>query len=157
MKHLKMQNSVKQHQKKRINQSESPYVAPLKLQLVISNKCTIRKTYRNYQIKKLIFFNCINEFDVIEQKQYKNCEQKRPFHKQKGGIKMLSLFQASLNTCYTIKWCILNDNQMEKLKKNGLIQGAEIKVISSYFGNVIVAVNGRRLALGKDTAARIKI
>ena len=56
---------------------------------------------------------------------------------------MYSLVDASLNTLYTIKWNICSDEKMSLLEKLGLVQGAKVSVIASYFGNVIVSVNGQ--------------
>ena len=67
---------------------------------------------------------------------------------------MYSLVDASLNTLYTIKWNICSDEKMSLLEKLGLVQGAKV---SSYFGNVIVSVNGKRIAIEKDTAERVKV
>ena len=70
---------------------------------------------------------------------------------------MYSLVDASLNTLYTIKWNICSDEKMSLLEKLGLVQGAKVSVIASYFGNVIVSVNGKRIAIEKDTAERVKV
>ena len=70
---------------------------------------------------------------------------------------MYSLVDASLNTLYTIKWNICSDEKMSLLEKLGLVQGAKVRVIASYFGNVIVSVNGNRIAIEKDTAERVKV
>ena len=68
---------------------------------------------------------------------------------------MYSLVDASLNTLHTIKWNICSDEKMSLLEKLGLVQGAKVSVIASYFGNVIV--NGKRIAIEKDTAERVKV
>ena len=68
---------------------------------------------------------------------------------------MYSLVDASLNTLHTIKWNICSDEKMSLLEK--LVQGAKVSVIASYFGNVIVSVNGKRIAIEKDTAERVKV
>ena len=70
---------------------------------------------------------------------------------------MYSLVDASLNTLHTIKWNICSDEKMALLEKLGLVQGAKVSVIASYFGNVIVSVNGKRIAIEKDTAERVKV
>ena len=70
---------------------------------------------------------------------------------------MYSLVDASLNTLYTIKLNICSDEKMSLLEKLGLVQGAKVNVIASYFGNVIVSVNGKRIAIEKDTAERVKV
>ena len=66
---------------------------------------------------------------------------------------MYSLVDASLNTLYTIKWNICSDEKMSLLEKLGLVQGAKVSVIASYFGSV----NGKRIAIEKDTAERVKV
>ena len=50
---------------------------------------------------------------------------------------MYSLVDASLNTLHTIKWNICSDEKMSLLEKLGLVQGAKVSVIASYFGNVV--------------------
>ena len=70
---------------------------------------------------------------------------------------MYSLVDASLNTLYTIKWNICSDERMSLLEKLGLVQGAKVSVIASYFVTVIVSVNGKRIAIEKDTAKRVKV
>ena len=60
---------------------------------------------------------------------------------------MYSLVDASLNTLYTIKWNICSDEKMSLLEKLGLVQGA----------NVNVSANGKRIAIEKDTAERVKV
>ena len=35
--------------------------------------------------------------------------------------------------------------------------GDQVQVVSSYFGNVIIKVKGKRLAITRDTAERIKL
>ena len=64
---------------------------------------------------------------------------------------MYSLVDASLNTLHTIKWNICSDEKMSLLEKLGLVQGAKVSVIASYFGNVIVSVNGKRIAIEKES------
>ena len=39
----------------------------------------------------------------------------------------------------------------------GIVQGADVDVVSSFFGNVIVGINGKQVALSKDVADRIKV
>ena len=56
---------------------------------------------------------------------------------------MYSLVDASLNTLHTIKWNICSDEKMSLLEKLGLVQGAK--------------VNGKRIAIEKDTAERVKV
>ncbi len=70
---------------------------------------------------------------------------------------MLSLSCVPVDTVQTIKWCTANDCDNEFFEKIGLLPGATVKVITSYFGNVIVSVGDIRLALGKDMADRIKV
>ena len=67
---------------------------------------------------------------------------------------MYSLVDASLNTLHTIKWNICSDEKMSLLEKLGLVQGAKVSVIASYFGNVIVSVNGKRIAIEKVLICR---
>lgn len=74
-----------------------------------------------------------------------------------GGEKMRPLSCAPADTLQTIKWCILEDCDGCLLKSLGLVQGAEIKIIASHFGNVIISVGNLRIALGKEIADRIRV
>lgn len=70
---------------------------------------------------------------------------------------MRSLSCVPADTLQTIKWCIFEDCDRCLLESLGLIQGAEIKIISSHFGNVIISVGNLRIALGKEIADRIRV
>lgn len=67
---------------------------------------------------------------------------------------MMSLSNAADGFCSTIAW-----NYADKALFGDcpLDTGDEVQVISSFFGNVIVRVHGRCLAITKDTAERIKM
>lgn len=70
---------------------------------------------------------------------------------------MMALSKASTGTIDTVKW-----NFSEYCNENltgavALKPGTLIEVVSSYFGNMIIHVNGRFLALDKDTADKVKI
>lgn len=70
---------------------------------------------------------------------------------------MCSLSCAPADTLQTIKWCILEDSDCCLLESLGLVQGAEIKIIVSHFGNVIISVGNMKIALGKEIADRIRV
>lgn len=70
---------------------------------------------------------------------------------------MLSLVNASLDKLYQIKWCISRGEGGSLLERLGIVQGADVRVVSSYFGNVIVCVDGKRIAIDRDLAAVVKI
>lgn len=68
---------------------------------------------------------------------------------------MMALSQANVGTIDTIKW---NFSDYENLTgMSALRPGTWIEVVSSYFGNIIISVNGKFLALDKDTADKVKI
>ena len=69
-------------------------------------------------------------------------------------IIVMSLSNATDGFCSTIAWncadkALFGDCQ--------LYTGDEVQVVSSFFGNVIVRVHGRCLAINKDAAERIKM
>lgn len=68
------------------------------------------------------------------------------------GIFMLSLSQAPIGTVETIKWNLGYTNCVSSLTEGNIIE-----VIASYFGNVIVKSNGKRFAIDKDAANKIKL
>lgn len=70
---------------------------------------------------------------------------------------MLSLSCVPVDTIQTIKWYATRDCDNISFEKIGLLQGTTVKVVASYFGNVIISVGDIRLALGKDIADRIKV
>lgn len=70
---------------------------------------------------------------------------------------MMALSKATVGTVDTVKWNF-SDYCKEHLSETlSLEPGTHIKVVSSYFGNMIICVNGRFLALDKDTADKVKI
>ena len=50
-----------------------------------------------------------------------------------------------------------DDAAKKHLNELGFVEGAEIEVVSSVGGNVIVALYGSRLALNRDLAMRIMV
>lgn len=71
-----------------------------------------------------------------------------------GGSIMMSLANAAVGSNGTVAWNladrrIFGDCQIDT--------GDEVSVIASYFGNVIVRVKGRKLAITRDAADRIKL
>lgn len=70
---------------------------------------------------------------------------------------MLSLSTAPVtNGFYTVKWCFCYDYDLE-LEKLGIIKGARICILSSCFGDVIISINGKQIALAKEIADKIKV
>ena len=65
---------------------------------------------------------------------------------------MLSLSQAPIGTVETIKWNLGYTSHVHSLQEGNIIE-----VIASYFGNVIVKSNGKRFAIDKDAATKIKL
>ncbi len=70
---------------------------------------------------------------------------------------MLSLCTAPVDTRQTIKWCFLDDPEHMFTEALGLVQGAEVKVLDSCWGGVVVSVGGTCVALGREIAERIKV
>lgn len=70
---------------------------------------------------------------------------------------MCSLSCAPAGTLQTIKWCILEECDNCKLESLGLVQGAEIQIIASHLGNVIISIGNLKIALGKEIADRIRV
>ena len=70
---------------------------------------------------------------------------------------MISLADVSKYGLYTIKWILCDYVSRDFIADMGIVQGADVDVVSSFFGNVIVGVNGRQVALSKDVADRIKV
>lgn len=67
---------------------------------------------------------------------------------------MLSLSLAPKGTSQIVKWNTCDDDAARNL---GLTPGAEVEVLSSCGGSVIVLVGDRRVALSRDIADRIKV
>ncbi|MCD8181385.1 MAG: ferrous iron transport protein A [Firmicutes bacterium] len=67
----------------------------------------------------------------------------------------LSLAQPGKN--YTIKWNVCQSNIAADVENLGLYPGETLFLISSYFGNVIINIRGKKLALNKETAFYIKV
>lgn len=70
---------------------------------------------------------------------------------------MLALSQAQVGSRETIKWNCCNFANGVLESEYGMASGAEIEVIGSFFGNVVVRVGDVVLALTKDLADKVKI
>ena len=70
---------------------------------------------------------------------------------------MISLADLSKYGLYTIKWIFFDYVSKDFIADMGIVQGADVDVVSSFFGNVIVGINGKQVALSKDVADRIKV
>ena len=70
---------------------------------------------------------------------------------------MISLADVSKYGLYTIKWILRDYVSKDFIADMGIVQGADVDVVSSFFGNVIVGINGKQVALSKDVADRIKV
>lgn len=68
---------------------------------------------------------------------------------------MRSLEEVHVGSQQTVKWIIGSGIARDILDALDIRQGKEIRVVSSCFGNLIVAVNGSRYALGAELAERI--
>ncbi|MCC8103001.1 MAG: ferrous iron transport protein A [Clostridiales bacterium] len=70
---------------------------------------------------------------------------------------MTALSLAAPGKNYTIKWNICRCDAEQEMKQVGLCPGETIYLLNSYFGNVIVCVNGKKIALSKELAFYIKV
>ncbi len=70
---------------------------------------------------------------------------------------MTTLSLAKPGKSYTIKWNVCQNSLDANTIELGLYPGTTLFVIGSYFGNVIVSVHGKKIALNKETAFCIKV
>ncbi len=70
---------------------------------------------------------------------------------------MTALSLAHPGKLYTIKWNFSRNDYVNLMEQLGLIPGATLFLMNSFFGNVIISVNGKRIALDKDLAFYIKV
>ncbi len=69
---------------------------------------------------------------------------------------MIALSLAKPGRNYTIRWNCSCDAEQE-MKQTGLCPGETIYLLNSYFGNVIVLVKGKTIALSREIAFYIKV
>ena len=67
---------------------------------------------------------------------------------------MIALSAAKPGKIYTIKWNVSN---LSYLNECGLNQGNDIYLASSFWGNTIIIVNNKRIALDSSTSFGIKV
>lgn len=70
---------------------------------------------------------------------------------------MLTLSDAPEGGRYQVKWNLNSGRGRELTERFGIVPGAEIRVIGSCFGSVIVDVEGRRVVMDKNVAGEIKL
>lgn len=70
---------------------------------------------------------------------------------------MISLSLAQPGAFYTIKWNTCTEECAALTAALGLRPGNEVFLVNQSGGSVIVRVEGKRIALGKEVAARIKV
>ncbi len=68
---------------------------------------------------------------------------------------MTALSYASPGQNYKIKWNV--GNSAKALEEIGIAPGKMVYLLSSYFGSVILRVNGKTIALDRDAAFAIKV
>lgn len=56
-----------------------------------------------------------------------------------------------------IKWIIGNNEEMAAIRGMGMTEGSLVTVMSAFGGNVIVAIDELRYAIGRELAYRIKV
>ena len=74
-----------------------------------------------------------------------------------SGWKMKRLSELRENAAFEIKWLRGNFRFADLLSTAGLGAGTEGTVMNSFFGNVVVNIGGRRIALDKDTASHLLV
>lgn len=70
---------------------------------------------------------------------------------------MFLLSEARAGQRCTVKWTGARGEEKNILENIGIAQGSELEIISSYFGNLIVSVDGKRIAVNKEVADLIKV
>lgn len=70
---------------------------------------------------------------------------------------MIALSDAAPGTAYTVKWNVNRGDNASKTAGFGLRSGQELFLLSSFFGNVVIEIKGKRVALCRDTAYCIKV
>ncbi len=73
---------------------------------------------------------------------------------------MTALSLAKPGMDYTIKWNVcrnIDDESADYIETLGLRPGAKIFLLNSYFGNVLISIKGKTVALSNDMAFFIKV
>jgi ferrous iron transport protein A len=70
---------------------------------------------------------------------------------------MQSLNDATIGGTYTIQWMMCDPHTMEVIDNNELKEGMTVRVVGEFYGNVILGVGDKRLAIGKEAAKDIKV
>lgn len=70
---------------------------------------------------------------------------------------MTSLSEARPGLNYTVKWNVNRNEDALETERFGLIPGAKLYLLNSSFSGVIVYVQGKKLAIGRENAMRIKV
>ena len=69
---------------------------------------------------------------------------------------MTALSQAPIGGRYEVRWNLNSGRGLAMTERLGIVPGAKLRVIGSYFGSVIVEVDGRRVALDQRVAGEIR-
>jgi len=78
-------------------------------------------------------------------------------HVGSGVRLMIALSEAEPGLNYTVKWNVNRSTGEVKTKQFGLVPGVELFLLNSGFGGVMVCIRGKRVAIDKETAMRIKV
>lgn len=70
---------------------------------------------------------------------------------------MQSLMNMKAGDSCTIKWMMCDRKTTEIMESHNIGPGSEIHVISSCMGSVIIGMDDKRIALGRDAARGIKV
>lgn len=70
---------------------------------------------------------------------------------------MESLQDVKIGDTYTINWMMCDPHTTEVMESYELKEGMTVRVVGQYYGNVILGVGEKRVAIGKDIAKEIKV
>ncbi|RKD34916.1 FeoA family protein [Lacrimispora algidixylanolytica] len=70
---------------------------------------------------------------------------------------MQSLNDVTIGGTYTIQWMTCDPHTMEAMNNHELKEGMTVRVVGQFYGNVILGVGDKRLAIGKEAAKDIKV
>ena len=70
---------------------------------------------------------------------------------------MESLQDVKIGDTYTISWMMCDPHTAEIMQSYELKEGIAVRVVGQYYGNVILGVGEKRVAIGKEIAKEIKV
>lgn len=70
---------------------------------------------------------------------------------------MVALSEARPGASYTVKWNMNRNTDAAENGRFGLNTGANLYLLNSCFGGVVIRVSGKKVAIGHESAMRIKV